>query len=83
METEMIKEVVQSSLILMVIGSSVSMVLDNMKLVKGKHAKLVGLFITGVVAHLVNKEFGLNKCDKCKMAEVVTVPSVVDNELLN
>ena len=47
------------------------------------NAKLVGLFITGVVAHLVNKEFGLNKCDKCEMAEVATVPSVVNNELLN
>jgi len=55
---EMLTELVKAGLLVVVVGTVVSMVLDKVKVVKGKNAKLVALFLTGVAAHLANKQLG-------------------------
>lgn len=69
----MMKELVRAGLLVVVVGTVVSMALDNVKVVKGKHAKLVALFATGVAAHVATKQLGWD-CD-CHKAEPVPVPA--------
>ena len=64
---EMLKELVRAGLLVVVVGTVVSMVLDKVKVVKGKNAKLVALFVTGIVANVANKQLGWD-CDCAKDA---------------
>tara|TARA_B100002019_G_C20753459_1_gene349616 strand:- start:49 stop:279 length:231 start_codon:yes stop_codon:yes gene_type:complete len=74
---EMLTELVKAGLLVVVVGTVVSMVLDKVKVVKGKNAKLVALFLTGVAAHLANKQLDSAKPEAVPVAVPVTNGDVV------
>ena len=57
-----IKEAVKAGLLLVVVGTLVSLAMDQVKLVPNKnHAKLVTLFVTGAVANVAARTLEENK----------------------
>tara|TARA_Y100001970_G_scaffold170513_1_gene208412 strand:+ start:2969 stop:3169 length:201 start_codon:yes stop_codon:yes gene_type:complete len=56
------KEAVKAGVLLVVVGTLVSLAMDKVKLVPNKnHAKLVTLFVTGVVANVTSRVMEENK----------------------
>ena len=57
-----VKEAVKAGLLLVVVGTLVSLALERVKLVPNKnHAKLLTLFVTGVVANVAAGVIEQNK----------------------
>ena len=57
-----VREAVKAGLLLVVVGTLVSLAMDQVKLVPNKnHAKLLTLFVTGVVANVTARALEENK----------------------